>query len=398
MTGAAADAILEAESLLARQRSDAAHLDLQVLTAIVNAHATAGAGLARLEQLQRDIETAVASRTDLDTPAGARELQRFLIGKVRDIRDVVEQAGLDASSKAALAEALVALYASSTPDALGGENSRPPTPQRSDDETLTTDDGPLTWSLLDEAPVPDYLSAEVPVADPDPLAAPAMPPAPAMAMPPFSGGAVPATPLGGMPFGGGLPSNIGGGAPGVFSQPLPDFSPAGQRAPDLDDLDLPGPDSDSASDRADDPVTGTTEDERASAAETPAEPTPILLPDGQTVIAPSPELASVITAAVSGAPIPTAFGWQGITIPAPGSPVVAPVDPARLVPGDIAVLADRHALALGNGQVLLDQQIQPMSSVTGPGFIGWQHPPKPDPMNTPPVLPAPDRSAATAPS
>jgi hypothetical protein len=70
-----------------------------------------------------------------------------------------------------------------------------------------------------------------------------------------------------------------------------------------------------------------------------------------------------------------------------------------LVPGDIGVLADRHALALGNGTALLDNQIQPITNVVGPGFLGWQHPPGPTTTNPqPPAVPAPIGPAQTAPS
>ena len=77
-----------------------AQLDLQVITAVLNAHTTHAAGREALDDLQDDIETAVTARTDLDTPAGARALQRYLIGKLRDIKTVVETASLDDTSKA----------------------------------------------------------------------------------------------------------------------------------------------------------------------------------------------------------------------------------------------------------------------------------------------------------
>ena len=409
--GATAEAIRGAESALARQRSDAAHLDLQVLTAVANAHATAADGLARLAELQHQIETAVASRTDLDTPAGARELQRFLIAMIRDIRDVVQNAGLDAASRATLADALAALYEASTPE----RTSADPDPGQALPEDLPgyLSDDPSVYdpSAFDTAPA--LISAAPPLS---PALGGAVPPpfAPAMPAPPFGGG-VPGSPFGTMstfpaaaPLAGSGPF---GGAPSTAGSPWPDLSPAGLSAldfPSRDDFpndgDLPSRDAPPVDDpqRSADTTDGPEEsdDGNVDAHTDPpaADPTPILLPDGQTVLAPTPELASVISAAVEGAPIPTAFSWQGITLPAPGSPVTAPVDPARLVPGDIAVLADRHALALGNGRVLLDKQIQPISSVNGPGFIGWQHPPDPDPINVPPVLPAPDRSPATAPS
>ena len=97
--GAAAEAIKDAEVALAQQNSATAQLDLQVITAVLNAHSTDTAARAALDGLQRDIEAAVAGRTDLDTPAGARGFQRYLVGKLRDIRTVVDTAGLDATSK-----------------------------------------------------------------------------------------------------------------------------------------------------------------------------------------------------------------------------------------------------------------------------------------------------------
>ena len=426
--GDTAEAIRNAESALARQHSDAAHLDLQVLTAIVNAHATAADGIDHLSGLQREIETAVESRMDLDTPAGAREFQRFLIGKMRDIRSVVDSTHLDASSRATLAEALLALYAAATPevperapaeDGVRSEPSsaRPEKPGRSapnDREPANPEalgPGFPVSTGLDEAapPVPDYVWSDL-LADPmltpapslTPVAAPAAAPMPAA---PFGGvmpaATVPAAPIGGAmptaPFGGSF-----GGLPNLSGSPWPETSPAALSDPigtdgrGHDETWAPKP-TDSPGDAVTDDAANDSTDRSPAATEpTAADATPVLLPDGQTVLAPSAELASVITAAVAGAPIPEAFRWQGITIPVPGSPVTAPVDPARLIPGDIAVLADRHALALGSGRVLLDGQIQPISSVIGPGFIGWQHPP--EPTNTPPVAPAPDRTAATTPS
>jgi hypothetical protein len=101
----------------------------------------------------------------------------------------------------------------------------------------------------------------------------------------------------------------------------------------------------------------------------------VRLPDGQNVTAPNAQLAAVITAAVAGTSIPDAFSAQGITIPAPGSAIPVPVEPGRLVPGDIGLFADRHALALGSGQILLDNAIQPLGTMEDAGFIGWLQPP-----------------------
>ena len=123
------------------------------------------------------------------------------------------------------------------------------------------------------------------------------------------------------------------------------------------------------------------------------ESTDVVLPGGETITAPSVELANVITAAVAGTPIAEAFTRQGIAVPPAGSPIADPVEPAQLLAGDIGIFADRHALALGNGQALLDNQIQPLSAIGGPGFIGWQHPPQPhsiQPHSIQPEPPQPD--------
>src|SRR5262249_12377542 len=93
--GTAAEAIAGAEAALAHQNSASSQLDLQVISAIMNAHLQTVEGAEALRALQRETEAAVQTRSDLDTPAGARDFQRFLIGKLRDIRAVVMTASLD---------------------------------------------------------------------------------------------------------------------------------------------------------------------------------------------------------------------------------------------------------------------------------------------------------------
>jgi hypothetical protein len=78
---------------------------------------------------------------------------------------------------------------------------------------------------------------------------------------------------------------------------------------------------------------------------------------------------------VGGASIADAFHQQGITIPPPGTAVTDPIDPLQVTPGDIGMFTDRHALALGHGKALLDGQIQHIATVSGPSFLGWEHPP-----------------------
>src|ERR1700730_481122 len=87
--GEAAEAIAQAEAALAHQNSASSQLDLQVISAILNAHLKSVAGRDALNKLGAQTAAAVLPRSDLDAPAGARDFQRFLIGKLRDIRAVV---------------------------------------------------------------------------------------------------------------------------------------------------------------------------------------------------------------------------------------------------------------------------------------------------------------------
>jgi hypothetical protein len=127
-------------------------------------------------------------------------------------------------------------------------------------------------------------------------------------------------------------------------------------------------------------------------------PTTVRLPDGELVIAPSPQIAGAIRAATEGAPIAEAFHRNGITLPPPGTAVEHPVDPGRLVPGDVGMFTDRHALAVGRDKAVLNGHIQPIAGVTGPSFLGWEHPPQPGPVApaSTSTSPTPTRPAASA--
>ncbi len=122
-------------------------------------------------------------------------------------------------------------------------------------------------------------------------------------------------------------------------------------------------------------------------------PTTVTLPTGETVTAASPQLAAVIQAAANGTPIAEAFSQEGMTIPAPGTAVDDPLDPATLAPGDVGIYTDRHALSLGEGRALVNGQIQHISTVTGPSFLGWEHPPVPVGVPAAAAPPAPTRPA-----
>ncbi|HEY9304609.1 MAG TPA: DUF4226 domain-containing protein, partial [Mycobacterium sp.] len=305
----------------------------------------------------------------LDTPAGARDFQRFLIGKLRDIRDVVANASLDDTSNSALMAAWTSLYDSAKPEDGLGEHRKVPAEFPSERPPSAADDAAAD-SYLDSLPAdePGLLPEDAPAqsASSPPPMAPALP-----SIPSFGGGGVP----GGFPLAGSLP--------GSDNERLPK---------DLDDALLAAGDPEDAPSADEDGDEQTDDHDDVAPTPAPTGPTTVSLPNGETVTAANPQLAAAIKAAASGAPIADAFRQQGISIPPPGTAVADPVDPARLTPGDIGMLTDRHALALGESRALLNGQIQHISTVNGPSFLGWEHPPGPV------SAPAPDRTDPPAPT
>jgi hypothetical protein len=199
-------------------------------------------------------------------------------------------------------------------------------------------------------------------------------------------GAAPGS-MGGWGMPGGLPLSWldKGGRTGPSPRGATDEAPPGSSEPD--------PSGDGPSDDAGNEKHG--KDASADDPESPSGPTTVTLPDGETVTAASPQLAAVIQAAVAGAPIADAFHQQGITIPPPGTAITNPIEQRQLLPGDVGVFTDRHALALGREKALLDGQIQHITAIGGPNFLGWEHPPA---ANAParPGAPTPTRPAAAS--
>jgi Domain of unknown function (DUF4226) len=390
--GEAADAIRNAEAALAHQNSATAQLDLQVINAVLNAHQKTAEGREALNRLQNDIEAAVRTRSDLDTPAGARDFQRFLIGRLRDIRAVVATASLDDTSKSALMAAWTSLYSSAKPGDDDTRERRPPIPGPAASPAETAGQprpvtpepamDPYFDSLL--ADDPGLLPEDVPA-----QTAPTAGPPPMPSIPSFGGGAIPG--------GGALPGAIPGGFP--LPGPLPGAEDRSAREPDgtLLESDDPRGEPSPEKERDDQPDHEDTEPQAATEQPPASGPTTVTLPNGETVTAASPQLAEAIKAAAGGVPIADAFREQGITIPPPGTAVPDPVDPSSVVPGDIGMFTNRHALALGESRALLNGQIQHISTVSGPSFLGWEHPPAPvaavAPARTDP--PAPTRPAST---
>lgn len=395
--GAAAEAIANAEAALAHQNSASAQLDLQVISAIMNAHLKTIDGADALSALQRETEVAVRTRSDLDTPAGARDFQRFLIGKLRDIRAVVMNASLDDTSKSALMAAWTSLYGASNREENGGQGAsgEPVTapvaaataPAPSTGQPLPGPDAGADWDPLLDSLLLDDPGVQAGAPAPGPAEG-----APAAAAPP----ALPSLPNVGL---GPAPGSMGGwGAPSGFA-PAERQEAADAPDPGLEELADDTLGEDPADSDSDHPDERKDEDgqEISGAESPPSGPTSVTLPDGETVTAASPQLAAAIQAAVGGASIPDAFHQQGITIPAPGSAVANPIDPVQVAPGDIGIFTDRHALGLGHSKALLDGQIQHIATVSGPSFLGWEHPPVTSTATAPATTeaPTPTRPAAT---
>jgi hypothetical protein len=348
--GSAAQAMKTAESALAQQLSTAAQFDRQIIEALRHAHKTTLEGRRRLDSLEAEIVGAAQS-WDLGTAAGAREFQRFLVVKLGEIIRVVEEANDDNTSKQALATALTALYAAQADQEDPAPVESKPNP---DDEAARVASGPAP----DENPYLDPLPEEELETDypPSPQRSsdvPAMPMVPGLGGDGPGFGAMPAT----MPAGltpAGLLSGPGGG-----DEADDEFLPEGATTDD----DADGAEGDNTED---DPAPETLHDNG---------PVTVTLPDGATITVADPQLAAAMQAAADGTPVAEAFRRQGIEIPPPGTPVTAPIDEARLRPGDVGVFTDRHALAFGEGKALLDGQIHLAANLHGPGFLGWQHPP-----------------------
>ncbi|UQX11057.1 DUF4226 domain-containing protein [Candidatus Mycobacterium methanotrophicum] len=114
--GQSVRAIAEGQAALSRQHGAAADADCALTEAVASAHAATVEGVRRLDAIAAEIDRAVANQTaiGLDTAIGAREFQRFLIAKQREILAVVTAARELAAAKKAAFEKLAAQYTIST--------------------------------------------------------------------------------------------------------------------------------------------------------------------------------------------------------------------------------------------------------------------------------------------
>lgn len=105
--GRSINAIAESQAALSSRHTTAAEADRALAEALASAHAATVEGVRRLDAIAAEIDRAVANQAaiGLDTTTGAREFQRFLIVKQREIFTVVSDAHeLNLAKKALLAK------------------------------------------------------------------------------------------------------------------------------------------------------------------------------------------------------------------------------------------------------------------------------------------------------
>ena len=116
-TGHSVAAIQARQAVLTTQHRTAIDADRVLAEALASAHAATVEGLSRLDAIAEEIEDAVQRQAALatDTHMGAREFQKFLIAKQREIMAVVSTARDMDSAKMTVLEGLRQQY-SAPPD------------------------------------------------------------------------------------------------------------------------------------------------------------------------------------------------------------------------------------------------------------------------------------------
>jgi Domain of unknown function (DUF4226) len=101
--GRTIDAIAEQQAALSAQHEAHAEADSALAEAVASAHAATVEGVRRLDAIAAEIDSAVTNQAalGLDTAIGAREFQKFLVAKQREIAAVVADARELASAKTA---------------------------------------------------------------------------------------------------------------------------------------------------------------------------------------------------------------------------------------------------------------------------------------------------------
>jgi hypothetical protein len=113
--GLSVAAIQIRQAALVSRRGTVAEADRVLAELLASAHAVIRESISRLDAIAAEIDRAVPDHADqgVDTPLGAREFQRFLIAKQREIAAVIARAHELDRAKAAAVESLRAQYAAS---------------------------------------------------------------------------------------------------------------------------------------------------------------------------------------------------------------------------------------------------------------------------------------------
>jgi hypothetical protein len=111
--GPSLGAIQARQSALASQHSTANDADRVLAAVLASVHAATRESIRRLDAIAEEIDRAATDRSDLgvDTPMGAREFQKFLVAKQREIAAVIADAHELDRAKRAVLDNLRAHYA-----------------------------------------------------------------------------------------------------------------------------------------------------------------------------------------------------------------------------------------------------------------------------------------------
>lgn len=111
-SGPSVAAIQARQAALVNQHGTVADADRVLAEVLASAHAAIRKSIRRLDAIADEIERAAPDRDHLaaDTPMGAREFQKFLVGKQREIAAIVADAHELDRAKTAVLEGLRAQY------------------------------------------------------------------------------------------------------------------------------------------------------------------------------------------------------------------------------------------------------------------------------------------------